>query len=42
MEFISALALVVSVAKVIFMWLNYRDCKQIRDNRSQKNTDNDK
>ena len=42
MELVSALALVVSVVKVIFMWLNYKDCKQIRDSRSQKNTDNDK
>jgi len=39
MEFISALALVVSVVKIIFMWLNYRDCKKSRDTLSQKNTD---
>ncbi len=42
MEFISALALVVSVVKVIFMWLNYRNCMQVSNNHSQKNTDNDK
>jgi len=35
MEFISALALIVSVVKVTLMWLNYRDCKK------QKNTDKD-
>ena len=34
MEYISALALVVSVVKVTLMWLNYRDCK-----KSKKNTD---
>jgi hypothetical protein len=39
MEFISALALVVSVIKVIIMWLNYRDCKKSRNALSQKNTD---
>ena len=39
MEFISALALVVSVVKIIFMWLNYRDCKKSKDALSQKNTD---
>jgi len=37
MEFISALALIVSVMKVILMWLDYRDCK-----KAKKNTDNDK
>jgi len=36
MEFISALALIVSVVKVTLMWLNYRDCK-----KAQKNTDKD-
>ncbi len=37
MEFISALALIVSVVKVTLMWLDYRDCK-----KAKKNTDNDK
>ena len=37
MEFISVLALVVSLMKVTLMWLNYMDCK-----KSQKNTDCDK
>ena len=36
-EVISALALIVSVVKIILMWLNYRDCK-----KDQKNTDCDK
>ena len=39
MDFVPALALVISAVKVIFMWLNYRDCKRSRDTSSQKNTD---
>jgi len=39
MEFISALALVVSVVKVTLMWLNYRDCKKTRDSKAKRNTD---
>lgn len=38
----SVLALVISLVKVIFIWLNYRDCKKAKDSRnseSQKNTD---
>jgi len=31
---VSVLALVVSVLKIILMWLNYRSCK-----KSRKNTD---
>ncbi len=34
MEFISALALIVSVMKVTLMWLNYIDCK-----KAKKDTD---
>ena len=42
MEFISVFALIVSIVKTIFIWLNYRDCKRGRDTKNQKNTDNDK
>jgi len=31
MEYIPVLALVVSVVKIAFMWLNYRDCRKTKD-----------
>jgi len=39
MEFISVFALVISLVKAAFMWLNYRDCKRSRNTEDQKNTD---
>lgn len=35
MEVIPLLAVIVGIVKVIFMWLDYKDCKK------QKNTDKD-
>ena len=42
MEFISVFALIISLVKVTFIWLNYRNCKKSRNTEKQKNTDNDK
>jgi len=38
----SVLALVISLAKVIFMWLNYRDCKKANSSRDTKNSESQK
>jgi len=34
--FISVLAIVVSVVKIILMWLDYRDCKKQRTQTKTK------
>lgn len=34
MEFISVFALIISIVKTIFVWLNYGDCKRGRDTRT--------